>query len=258
MNILLIYPKYPDTYWSFKHVLKFVSKKATFPPLGLLTVAALLPQEWDKKLVDLNVTELKDEQIAWADMVFLSAMIVQTDSAREVIRRCKAAGKTIVAGGPAATTGHEKLAGVDHFVLNEAEITLPRFLADWKEGRPKAIYESNERPDITRTPVPLWSLINLKDYVTMPVQYSRGCPFDCEFCDIIVMYGRTPRTKNPEQMIREMQALREAGWKGDVFIVDDNFIGNKSRVKKMLPILSRWQKIPIHVYHRSKHQSGRR
>jgi radical SAM superfamily enzyme YgiQ (UPF0313 family) len=242
MNILLVYPQYPDTYWSFKHVLKFVSRKATFPPLGLLTVAALLPQEWDKKLVDLNVTELKDEQITWADMVFLSAMIVQTDSAREVIRRCKALGKTIVAGGPAATTGHEKLAGVDHFVLNEAEITLPRFLADWKQGRPQAIYESNERPDITRTPVPLWSLIKFKDYVTLPIQYSRGCPFDCEFCDIIVMYGRTPRTKSPEQMIREMNAIRQAGWKGDVFIVDDNFIGNKSRVKKMLPVLSRWQK----------------
>ena len=242
MNILLVYPKYPDTYWSFKHVLKFISKKAAFPPLGLLTVASLLPEEWAKKLVDLNVAELKQEQITWADMVFISAMIVQTDSAQEIIRRCKALGKTVVAGGPAATTGHEKLAGVDHFVLNEAEVTLPRFLDDWGKGCPKAIYETADRPDITQTPLPLWSLINFKDYVTMPIQYSRGCPFDCEFCDIVVMYGRTPRTKSPEQMIREMQALYEAGWKGDVFVVDDNFIGNKSRVKKMLPELSQWQK----------------
>ncbi len=242
MNILLVYPKYPETYWSFKYALKFISKKAVFPPLGLLTVASLLPDEWNKKLVDLNVADLKQEDIAWADMVFISAMIVQTDSARMIIRRCKALGKPVVAGGPAATSGHEKLAGVDHFVLNEAEITLPRFLADWEKGAPKAIYKSDDRPDITRTPLPLWSLINMKDYATMPIQYSRGCPFNCEFCDIIVMYGRTPRTKTPEQMIREMQALREAGWKGDVFIVDDNFIGNKSRVKKMLPVLSHWQK----------------
>ena len=242
MRILLVYPKYPDTYWSFKHVLKFISKKAANPPLGLLTVASLLPEEWDKKLVDLNVAELMNEQIIWADMVFISAMIVQTDSAREVIRRCKVLGKTVVAGGPAATTGHEKLTGVDHFVLNEAEITLPLFLADWEKGSPKAIYETTDRPDITQTPLPLWSLINFKDYVTMPIQYSRGCPFDCEFCDIVIMYGHTPRTKSPEQMIREMQSLREAGWKGDVFIVDDNFIGNKSRVKKMLPVLSQWQK----------------
>jgi radical SAM superfamily enzyme YgiQ (UPF0313 family) len=242
MNILLIYPQYPDTYWSFKHVLKFVSKKAAFPPLGLLTVAALLPDDWNKKLVDLNVSKLTDKQILWADMVFLSAMIVQTDSAEKIIRRCKALGKTVVAGGPAATIMHAKLTGVDHLVLNEAEITLPQFLHDWEKGHPKAIYKSKDRPDITRTPLPLWSLIKLKDYLTMPIQYSRGCPFDCEFCDIVAMYGRTPRTKSPEQMIREMQTLREAGWKGDVFIVDDNFIGNKSHVKEMLPFLSQWQK----------------
>ncbi len=248
MNILLVYPKYPDTYWSFKHVLNFISSKAAFPPLGLLTVGSLLPEAWNKKLVDLNVTELKDEEIDWADMVFISAMIVQTDSAREVIHRCKARGRTTVAGGPAATIMHDKLMDVDHLVLNEAEITLPLFLEDFQKGKPKAIYKSSERADITMTPLPMWSLIDFKDYATMPIQYSRGCPFNCEFCDIIVMYGRTPRTKSTEQLIREMQLLYDAGWKGSVFIVDDNFIGNKVSVKNMLPALSRWQKQHKHPF----------
>jgi radical SAM superfamily enzyme YgiQ (UPF0313 family) len=202
----------------------------------------MLPEEWDKKLVDINVEELQEEQIAWADMVFISIMIVQMESAQEIINQCKAQGKIVVAGGPAATTMHEKLRGVDHFVLNEAEITLPYFLADVKKGNAKPVYSTTEWPDITKTPVPQWSLINFKDYATMPVQYSRGCPFDCEFCDIIVMYGRKPRTKTPAQIVKEIQSLYEAGWKRDVFIVDDNFIGNKSNVKKMLPALIKWQK----------------
>ncbi len=242
MNVLLVYPKYPDTFWSFKHVLKFVSKKVAFPPLGLLTIGAMLPKEWNKKLVDVNVVDIKDEHIAWADMIFISAMIVQSNSAQEIINRCKAQGKTVVAGGPAFTTQHEKFKGVDHFVLNEAEITLPLFLEDLKKGSLKNIYTSTQRPDITKTPVPLWSLINFKDYATMAVQYSRGCPFNCEFCDIIVMNGRVPRTKTPEQMINELQSLHDAGWRGSLFIVDDNFIGNKSNVKKMLALLIKWQK----------------
>jgi len=242
MNALLVYPKYPDTFWSFKHVLRFVSRKATFPPLGLLTIAAMLPEEWSKKLVDTNVNELADEQIAWADMVFISSMLVQKESAQEIIDRCKAMGKKVVAGGPAFTTQHEKFHGVDYFVLNEAEITLPLFLKDLKEGNPREIYTSDERPDISKTPVPLWSLIDLDDYVAMAVQYSRGCPFNCEFCDIIIMNGRVPRTKAPEQIIKEMQALYDAGWRESVFIVDDNFIGNKIAVKKMLPALVEWQK----------------
>jgi len=242
MNILLVYPKYPDTFWSFKHVLKFVSKKAAFPPLGLLTIGAMLPKEWNKKLIDVNVTELKDNHIAWADMIFISAMLVQKDSAKEIINKCKAQGKIVVAGGPAFTTQYEKLEGVDHFVLNEAEVTLPLFLKDLKKGKPKKVYTSTTRPDITKTPSPLWSLINFKEYVTMAVQYSRGCPFNCEFCDIIFMNGRIPRTKTPEQLINELQSLYEAEWRGPVFIVDDNFIGNKVNVKKMLPLLIKWQK----------------
>lgn len=242
MNLLLVYPKYPDTFWSFKTVLHFVSKKAAFPPLGLMTVAAMLPQEWGKKLVDVNVSELTEEQILWADMVFVSAMIVQKESAQEIISRCKALDKTIVAGGPVFTTQHENFRGVDHFVLNEAEVTLPLFLDDLKNGKPKPMYTSIERPDITKTPLPLWSLIRLNDYATMPIQHSRGCPFNCEFCDIVIMNGNIPRTKTPEQLILEVQALYDAGWKGQVFIVDDNFIGNKANVKKMLPTLIEWQK----------------
>jgi len=242
MKILLVYPKNPDTFWSFKHILKFVSKKAAFPPLGLLTVASMLPKKWEKRLVDVNVNELKDEDIEWADLVFLSAMIVQKDSSKEIINRCKEHGKKVVAGGPLFTTSHDKFEGVDHFVLNEAEVTLPMFIEDFKKGNPEPIYTSKERPNITKTPVPIWSLINFKDYATMAVQYSRGCPFNCEFCDIVIMNGRNPRTKTPKQLLNELQTLYDAGWKGTVFIVDDNFIGNKVNVKKMLPMLVEWQK----------------
>lgn len=241
MNTLLVYPQYPDTFWSFKHVLKFVFRKAAFPPLGLLTVASMLPKTWNKKLIDLNVTELKDEDLKWADMVFLSAMIVQKDSAREIIKRCKRQKKIVVAGGPLFTTQHEKFNGVDHFVLNEAEITLPLFLKDLDKGEVKRLYISKVRPDITKTPIPDWSLINIKDYVAMLVQHSRGCPFNCEFCDIVIMNGRVPRVKRPKQLIDELQVLYNLGWRGTVFIVDDNFIGNKARVKKMLPFLIDWQ-----------------
>lgn len=241
MNTLLVYPLYPDTFWSFKHSLGFIAKKAAFPPLGLLTVAAMLPAEWPKKLVDLNVEPLTDEQLAWADLVMISAMIVQKESARQVIQRCKAQGKKVVAGGPVFTTQHEQFVDVDHFVLNEAEVTLPRFLGDLAAGRPQPLYTSDERPDITETPVPLWSLIDIKNYATMAIQYSRGCPFNCEFCDIIIMNGRIPRVKATAQMQREFQALFDAGWRKSVFIVDDNFIGNTKEVKQLLPALITWQ-----------------
>ena len=242
MNILFINPKYPDTFWSFKHALKFIAKKASMPPLGLLTVAAMLPKEWHKKLVDTNISKLTDEHIEWADMIFIGGMIVQKDSSQEIITRCKSMGKTVVAGGPLFTTQHEKFTGVDYFILNEAEVTLPLFLKDFEEKTPKPIYTSNIRPDITKTPIPLWSLINLKDYSTMAIQFSRGCPFNCEFCDIVIMNGRTPRTKTPDQLIAEFQAIYDGGWRDSLFIVDDNFIGNKSKVKEMLLKLIEWQK----------------
>jgi radical SAM superfamily enzyme YgiQ (UPF0313 family) len=232
MKVLFVYPEYPDTFWSFKHVLNFISKKAAFPPLGLLTIGAMLPEKWLKKLVDLNVEPLEDEHIAWADMVFLSAMIVQKKSAQEIINRCKTYGKKIVAGGPAFTTQYEEFSGVDHFVLNEAEVTLPLFLNDLEKGQPQKIYTSDDRPDITQTPIPLWSLINIHDYAIMAIQYSRGCPYNCELCDIVIMNGRIPRNKTPEQMQKEFESLYDSGWRKSVFIVDDNFIGNKKEVKK--------------------------
>jgi len=242
MKILLVYPKYPETFWSFRHALKFIAKKSAFPPLGALTVAAMLPGEWEKKLVDENVSKLKDKDIEWADMVFISAMLAQGENAKIVIQKCKEKGKIIVAGGPAFTSQHEKFENVNHFVLNEAEITLPMFLDDLEQGRLKPIYASEERPDITKTPLPLWKLINFRKYASMAIQYSRGCPFNCEFCDIIIMNGRIPRTKTAEQMIGEFEHLYKSGWRGSIFIVDDNFIGNKPNVKQMLPELINWQK----------------
>jgi len=242
MRILLVYPKYPDTFWSFKHALKFVSKKAAFPPLGLLTVAAMLPEEWEKNLVDMNVTKLTDSDIEWAEYVFISAMEVQKESVKKVIAQCKKLGTKIVAGGPLFTTGYEEFDGVDYFVLGEAEVTLYPFLEDLKEGRAQHIYASNEHPDISATPIPLWSLIDMKHYSSMNLQYSRGCPYDCEFCDIIILNGHTPRTKSEEQLISEMDALYEQGWRGGLFIVDDNFIGNKKKLKaETLPALIEWR-----------------
>ena len=241
MNILLVYPGYPDTFWSFKHALKFVSKKASFPPLGLLTVASLLPADYNKKLIDMNVTELKDKDILWADYVYISAMSVQSQSADEVIERCKSLNTKIVGGGPHFTSNFKKYDSVDYLVLKEAEITLPQFIKDLNDGNPKHIYITDQWSDITATPLPLWDLISLKNYSSMNIQYSRGCPYDCDFCDITVLYGRKPRTKSVYQVMAELDALYFTGWKGPVFFVDDNFIGNKVKLKKeILPAIVEW------------------
>ena len=243
MKILLVYPQYPVTFWSFSHALKFVSKKAAFPPLGLLTIAAMLPEEWEKKLVDMNVTSLTDADIQWADYVFISAMVVQRDSVREVVSRCRKLGVKTVAGGPLFTTGFDEFDGIDHFVLGEAEITLPLFLDDIAKGNPKPIYTTDKCPDINNTPLPLWSLIDSHQYSSMSIQYSRGCPFDCEFCDIVVLNGHKPRTKGREQILAELDALYNYGWRSGVFIVDDNFIGNKKKLKaETLPAIIEWSK----------------
>ncbi len=245
MKILLVYPRYPDTFWSFRHALKFVFKKATFPPLGLLTVAAMLPEEWEKKLVDMNTTTLTDKDIKWADYVFISAMVAQDGSAREVVERCKKLGTKIAGGGPVFSVGYEEFghADIDHLISNEAEDLLPLFLEDLKKGCAKHRYASEERPDIRKTPVPLWSLINKKKYQSMSIQYSRGCPFNCEFCDIVVMNGHVPRTKDKRQIIAELDALYDMGWRASVFFVDDNFIGNKRKLKsEILPAIIEWMK----------------
>jgi radical SAM superfamily enzyme YgiQ (UPF0313 family) len=242
LNILLVYPHFPDTFWSLRHALKFVSKKSSFPPLGLLTVAAMLPREWSQKLVDMNVSSLTDRDIQQADYVFLSAMAVQQKSAREVIARCNKLKVKIVAGGPLFSTNHEDFPGIAHFVLGEGEVTLPLFLKDLEAGCPAPIYNSRERPKITQTPAPLWSLIKMDHYGAMSLQYSRGCPFDCEFCDIVQLNGHLPRTKDRSQVLYELDSLYYGGWRGPVFVVDDNFIGNKNKLKDdILPAIIRWQ-----------------
>jgi len=244
MKILLVYPQYPTTFWSFKHILKLIGKKAAFPPLGLLTVAAMLPKKWEKKLVDLNVEILKDEDILNADLVFLSAMIVQKESTKEVINRIKSLGKKIVVGGPLFTTGWEEFTeSVDHLVLGEAEDTLIKFLKDLKAGKAKKIYEVSNFPDIRKAVVPQWSLIDKRRYTSMCLQVSRGCPFNCEFCDIVRLNGRVPRIKTKRQIVNELDALRQWGWRGELFFVDDNFIGNKAKLEKeILPLIINWQK----------------
>jgi radical SAM superfamily enzyme YgiQ (UPF0313 family) len=250
MRVLLVYPEFPDTFWSFKYALKFTSKKSVFPPLGLLTVAAMLPQEWEKKLIDMNVRRLRDGDIAWADCVFISAMSIQSASAHSVITRCKRAGVRVAVGGPLFTACPEKYKMVDHLILNEAEITLPPFLNDLEKGCAAHIYTSDEKPDITQTPVPLWSLIRMKDYSSMNIQYSRGCPFNCEFCDVVVLFGRKPRLKTARQVTAELDALYDDGWRGTVFFVDDNFIGNKEALKSsVLPAAITWQEAHGYPFH---------
>jgi len=243
VNILLVYPEFPDTFWSFKHALRFVRKRAGAPPLGLLTVAALLPADWEKRLVDLNVTGLSQKDLLWADYVFISAMVVQRDAARAVIARCKEAGVKVVAGGPLFTMEHEQFPDVDHFVLNEAELTLPPFLADLANGCARTLYTTSEFPDIHQTPAPLWQLANLKYYDTVSIQFSRGCPFNCDFCNITTLLGHRPRTKTAPQIIAELDSLYALGWRKGVFFVDDNFIGNKKLLKsEILPALIAWRK----------------
>jgi len=243
MKILLIYPKIPNTFWSFKNALKFISKKSSEPPLGLLTVAAMLPENWEKKLIDMNVSDLKDRDIQWADYVFISGMEVHIKSFKNVVRRCNTLGVKVVAGGPMCTLNHKQFLGVDHFVLDEAEFTLPQFLKDLEQGTPKYVYRSDHFPDLATSPVPLWHLLEKKKYASMSMQYSRGCPYDCEFCNITVLNGRNPRVKSGDQFIAELSALYNAGWRGQVFIVDDNFIGNKRMLKTdLLPKLIDWSK----------------
>ena len=241
MNILLVYPEYPDTFWSYKHALKFIAKKAAFPPLGLLTIAQLLPDTWTRKLIDLNIEKLKEKDIIWADYIYISAMGSQIKSTHETVARCKSFGKTIVAGGPLFTEDYEKFETVDFLVLNEAEITLPQFIYDLENNTTKRIYQTNDFADITKSPTPDYSLINLKNYSSKSIQYSRGCPFNCEFCDITALLGHKSRIKSTQQVINELQNIYDLGGRGNIFFVDDNFIGNKRILKtELLPAIINW------------------
>ncbi|MBU0612216.1 B12-binding domain-containing radical SAM protein [Patescibacteria group bacterium] len=273
MKVLLVYPKNPEgNFWYFDKIsrkfltnfkfLKFLLRfllgalikrasgwksirkkgKATFPPLGLLTVASMLPKAWELKLIDENVTRLLDSDIQETDMVFISAMLVQQKSAEQIIQTCKTYDKIVVAGGPLFSGLPDRFLDVDHIIIGEAENTLPLFLKDLEKKELKRIYKSEERPSLDTSPVPLWRLINLKDYVTLSTQFSRGCPFNCEFCDITATFGKRVRTKSTEQFLSELQVIYDAGYRGSIFFVDDNLIGNKQRAKEMLKKLSAWQK----------------
>lgn len=252
MKILLVYPFYPDTFWSFRNAMKFIGRKASFPPLGLLTVASLLPEDWEKKLIDMNVRPLDDQDLQWADYVFISAMTIQRPSVREVIDRCRRLGVKTVAGGPLFTSRPDEFPEIDHLVLGEGEITLPLFLEDLQHGSPRHIYTADGWAHLKETPIPLWKLVEMKEYAAMNLQYGRGCPFDCEFCDITALFGRKPRSKSRAQLIIELESLYAQGWRGAIFFVDDNFIGDKPKLKReILPAIIDWMEgkgYPFYFY----------
>lgn len=242
MKILLVNPEFPETYWSFRHALPFEGKRCVFPPLGLMTVSSLLPSSYERRLVDLNIESLKKSQIEWADMVFITGMLAQKKSLHSVVKQARELGKTVVLGGPYVTSTIEELPDAHHIFQGEAETTLPQFFADLERGDAKRVYKAPERPPMSISPIPDFQLADLKRYSCMSVQYSRGCPFSCEFCDIIEIYGRIPRTKSNHQILSEFDVLKDLGWRGPLFIVDDNFIGNKKNVRELMPDLVDWQK----------------
>ncbi len=243
MNILFVSPQSPKTFWSFSYALKFISKKANLPPLGLVTIASMVPDTWNKKLIDMNTDKLKDKDILWADYVFISAMIIQKDSTRQVIDKCSALGVKTVGGGPLFTADHESYADVDHLLLYEGELALPKFLNDLEHNCAQHLYDWIGWPDLSTTPTPAWELLDVKKYAMLSIQYSRGCPFHCEFCNVVSLFGHTPRTKSVEQLIDELERIYATGWRGSIFFVDDNFIGNKTKLKKeVLPALIDWMK----------------
>ena len=246
----MISPLAPDSFWSFKYAIKFLKKKATFPPLGLLTVASMLPEKWEKRLVDMNTTKLSNRDLLWADYVFLGAMIIHRQSVEQIINRCKKLKVKIVAGGPLFTMEYADYVNkIDHLVLNEAEATLPDFINDLKSGKPKRIYKSDKFPNIINSPAPLWKLINLKKYASISIQYSRGCPFHCDFCNVTTLFGRKMRKKTASQVMNELNGVYDAGYRGSIFFVDDNFIGTISSLKQeLLPALIEWKKSHPEMY----------
>ncbi|MFH1111598.1 MAG: B12-binding domain-containing radical SAM protein [Patescibacteria group bacterium] len=252
MKILLVYPRYPDTFWGFRTVLKFVKAKASQPPLGLLIVASIIRlfhSDWEIRLVDENVSPLTEKDLPWADIVMISAMAIQSKRAQEIIDLAKQFEKIVVAGGPVFTASYDGFTGVDYFVLNDAEITLKLFFEDWDKNNTKHIYTSEIRVDLDYSPLPMWSLISFSDYAAIGVQYSSGCPYDCDYCDITVLYGRKPRTKSPKRLINEIQSLYDAGYRhGPIFFVDDNIVGNKPRLKLALPEVIKWQRSHKYPY----------
>jgi radical SAM superfamily enzyme YgiQ (UPF0313 family) len=251
MKVLLLYPAFPDTFWSFRHALPFIGKGSAFPPLGLLTVSAMLPPHWERRLVDVNVEKLRDRDIRWADVAFLSAMLVQGPSLQQLVARCRKAGRRTVVGGPVTSAENPFWADADHVVKGEAENLIEELVADLEAGKARRFYEAAGRADITRVPPPDFHLARMGKYSSMPIQYSRGCPFNCEFCDVIELFGRTPRTKTTQQILQEFENLYRLGWRGSTFIVDDNFVGNRKAIKELLPRVTDWMPagatlLPVH------------
>ncbi len=243
LNALLVWPKFPKSYWGQEYALPMIGKGAVLPPLGLITAAALLPRHWNLRLVDLNIEPLDDEALRWADLVMISAMRIQRESFGEVVQRARGFGKRVVAGGPYVTTSPDEIAGVDHIVIGEAEDVLPELAQNLEAGLDApARVKAPARPDVSKTPAPRFDLLRIDRYDCMGVQFSRGCPFSCEFCDIIEIFGRVPRNKSPEQFLSELDAVRATGFRGPVFVVDDNFIGNKVAARKMLARLEPWSR----------------
>ena len=242
MKVLLLYPGFPDTFWSFRHALPFLGKRSAYPPLGLLTVSAMLPPHWERRLVDLNVEKLRDRDLAWADVAFLSAMLIQGPALQQLIDRCRLAGLRTVVGGPVTGADYPACEAADHIVRGEAEGVIGELARDLEAGRARRRYEAAGWADMSKVPPPDLHLARLRRYSSMPVQYSRGCPFSCEFCDIIELFGRVPRTKTPEQILAELDRLYDMGWRGSVFVVDDNFVGNKKALKALLPRLAEWMR----------------
>ncbi|MGV2831736.1 B12-binding domain-containing radical SAM protein [Myxosarcina sp. GI1(2024)] len=243
MRVLLLYPQFPQSFWSFEKTIALVNRKSLLPPLGLITVAAILPQEWEFKLFDRSVSgQVTEAEWEWADLVLLSGMIVQREDFLALIREAKSRDKLVAAGGPYPTTSPDEplAAGADFLILDEGEITLPQFVAALEQGSTSGVFRATEKPAVTETPIPRYDLLDFNAYDNMAVQFSRGCPFQCEFCDIIVLYGRKPRTKTPQQLITELEYLYDLGWRGPIFMVDDNFIGNKRNVKLLLRELKGW------------------
>jgi radical SAM superfamily enzyme YgiQ (UPF0313 family) len=244
INVLMVWPSFPPSFWGFEGVLEMIPERAMTPPLGLITVAALCPATWKIRLIDRAFEELTDDGLAWADLVMVSAMHAQRADALEVLGRARALGKRTFVGGPWASTDPEAaLLASDHVMVGEAEEAFPSIAAALENGTAQALYRIVDKPDMTHSPVPRFDLLRRDKYTSMPIQFSRGCPFQCEFCDIITIYGRRPRAKTPRQVLTELDVLRKLGWRNEVFIVDDNFIGNRHQAEKLVQELVEWQKV---------------
>ncbi len=249
MKALLLYPEFSGMgFWNYKTVCHLMGAKYPASPLGMITMAALLPVEWELRLLDLNTTTLHDTDIDWADLVFIGGMLPQQPRFLRLIERVHSRGKKVVAGGPDPTSQPEVYRSADYLVLGEAECSLPPFLADLAGGATSGTYFPDEKPDLARTPVPRFDLLELKNYLMIGVQFSRGCPFSCEFCDIIELYGRNPRTKTPQQILAELDALYRLGHRGHVDFVDDNFIGHKGKAKAILRAVKDWSEVHGHPF----------